>query len=118
MRPDIECLAEKYWGEILERTLSSNSLHALQRTYGDMQHNTNSCKILNSITPTKATTNTTPRTRTISDIHSISGKMNTTNHLGYLSSSEPKLCEHDLHDITCAKNRAFFGGFNRLDDGI
>lgn len=26
-------LSEKYWGEILERTLSSTSLHALQRAY-------------------------------------------------------------------------------------
>lgn len=29
-----EGMSEKYWGEILERTLSSNSLHALQRSYG------------------------------------------------------------------------------------
>lgn len=35
MRPDIEGLSEKYWGEILERTVSSNSLHAaMQKTYG------------------------------------------------------------------------------------
>ncbi|GLV41769.1 uncharacterized protein CBL_12058 [Carabus blaptoides fortunei] len=31
---DLEGLSEKYWGEILERTLSSSSLHALQRAYG------------------------------------------------------------------------------------
>lgn len=30
---DLEGLSEKYWGEILERTLSSTSLHALQRAY-------------------------------------------------------------------------------------
>ncbi|KAJ8942257.1 hypothetical protein NQ314_010111 [Rhamnusium bicolor] len=30
---DLEGLSEKYWGEILERTLSSSSLHALQRAY-------------------------------------------------------------------------------------
>ncbi|XP_017773962.1 PREDICTED: 5-hydroxytryptamine receptor 1-like [Nicrophorus vespilloides] len=30
---DLERLSEKYWGEILERTLSSSSLHALQRAY-------------------------------------------------------------------------------------
>ncbi|XP_057652217.1 trace amine-associated receptor 1 [Diorhabda carinulata] len=30
---DFDGLSEKYWGEILERTLSSSSLHALQRTY-------------------------------------------------------------------------------------
>lgn len=30
---DFEGLSEKYWGEILERTLSSSSLYALQRAY-------------------------------------------------------------------------------------
>ncbi|KAJ3664505.1 hypothetical protein Zmor_000065 [Zophobas morio] len=30
---DLEGLSEKYWGEILERTLSSSSLQALQRAY-------------------------------------------------------------------------------------
>ncbi|CAG9864093.1 unnamed protein product [Phyllotreta striolata] len=30
---DFDGLSEKYWGEILERTLSSNSLHALPRSY-------------------------------------------------------------------------------------
>lgn len=93
MRSDIEGLAEKYWGEILERTVSSNSLHALQRTYGDS--NTNH-RLFHDGT-------------TSSDIDSISGKINETNHLGYLSCSEPRLCEHDLHDFHCAKNRAFFG---------
>ncbi|XP_067000932.2 trace amine-associated receptor 1 [Anabrus simplex] len=33
-RNDFEGLSEKYWGEILERTVSSNSLQALQRVYG------------------------------------------------------------------------------------
>ncbi|XP_055705323.1 trace amine-associated receptor 1 [Phlebotomus papatasi] len=36
-RPDIEGLSEKYWGEILERTVSSTSLHALQRAYHHRQ---------------------------------------------------------------------------------
>ncbi|XP_059478303.1 G-protein coupled receptor 52 isoform X3 [Neocloeon triangulifer] len=31
---DSEGISEKYWGEILERTVSSNSLQALQRIYG------------------------------------------------------------------------------------
>ncbi|XP_065340301.1 trace amine-associated receptor 1-like isoform X1 [Cloeon dipterum] len=31
---DAEGISEKYWGEILERTVSSNSLQALQRIYG------------------------------------------------------------------------------------
>lgn len=103
MRPDIEGLAEKYWGEILERTVSSNSLHVLQRTYGDT--NANHHRLFHDGT-------------TSSDIDSISGKINDTNHLGYLSCSEPRLCEHDLHDINCAKNRAFFGGFSRTDDDM
>ncbi|XP_068083217.1 trace amine-associated receptor 8c [Anabrus simplex] len=33
-RSDFEGLSEKYWGEILERTVSSNSLQTLQRVYG------------------------------------------------------------------------------------
>jgi hypothetical protein len=33
-RGDLEGLSEKYWGEILERTVSSNSLQRLQRVYG------------------------------------------------------------------------------------
>ncbi|KAJ9598181.1 hypothetical protein L9F63_011143, partial [Diploptera punctata] len=33
-RADLEGLSEKYWGEILERTVSSNSLQRLQRVYG------------------------------------------------------------------------------------
>lgn len=32
---DFEGLSERYWGEILERTLSSNSLHALQKAYNN-----------------------------------------------------------------------------------
>ena len=31
---DLEGLSEKYWGEILERTVSSNSLQRLQKVYG------------------------------------------------------------------------------------
>jgi hypothetical protein len=31
---DADGINEKYWGEILERTVSSNSLQALQRIYG------------------------------------------------------------------------------------
>jgi hypothetical protein len=31
---DLEGQSEKYWGEILERTVSSNSLQRLQKVYG------------------------------------------------------------------------------------
>ncbi|XP_060533010.1 trace amine-associated receptor 8c [Cylas formicarius] len=36
---DLEGLSEKYWGEILERTLSSSSLHALQGAYSQLDCN-------------------------------------------------------------------------------
>uniref|UniRef100_A0A336LJ54 CSON005263 protein n=1 Tax=Culicoides sonorensis TaxID=179676 RepID=A0A336LJ54_CULSO len=103
LRSDIEGLSEKYWGEILERAVSSNSLHALQRTYGDSHSNH---RLFHDCTTTS------------SDIDSISGKIDDSNHLGYLSSSEPRLCEHDLHDVNCAKNRAFFGTISRTDDNM
>lgn len=34
---DVERMSEKYWGEILERTLSSTSLHALQQSFSGQQ---------------------------------------------------------------------------------
>ena len=104
-RPDIEC-SEKYWGEILERTLSSNSIHALQRTYG---HNTPRQHYNHHNYHNHSNSNVNS-----GDIFSI--KPGTTNikesNLGlYHSNSEPELCEHDLHDINCAKNKAYFKGF-------
>ncbi|XP_055390338.1 beta-3 adrenergic receptor isoform X2 [Condylostylus longicornis] len=41
IRPDIEGLSEKYWGEILERTVSSNSLHALQKSFSQSTQHLN-----------------------------------------------------------------------------
>lgn len=76
-RSDIEGLSEKYWGEILERTVSSNSLHILQRTYGQQTNNGSSI--------------------------GLNIREQSTN----LSNSEPRLCEHDYHDVNCAKNKVF-----------
>lgn len=87
-RPDFEGLSEKYWGEILERTVSSNSLHALQRVYGYKTH-TSSILEMNGIT---------------SPDGSSRG-----NVLSNFSNSEPRLCEH-YHDINCAKTKAFLNG--------
>lgn len=39
---DYDTLSEKYWGEILERTVSSSSLQTLQRTYDQSIINTSS----------------------------------------------------------------------------
>lgn len=40
VRPDIEGLSEKYWGEILERTVSTNSLHAAMHRSSNFNNNT------------------------------------------------------------------------------
>lgn len=95
---------EKFWGEILERTLSSNSLNLLQRTYGQNANNSISKIYLSN---------------TNSDIN-LNSLINDRHDQKYLSNSEPKLCEHDLHDINCAKNKAFFGDsfYNNKFDGL
>ncbi|XP_045769812.1 trace amine-associated receptor 6 [Maniola jurtina] len=41
---EFEGLGEKYWGEILERTVSSNSLHAIQKCHRDHMRCTGSFK--------------------------------------------------------------------------
>uniref|UniRef100_A0A182JGW7 Uncharacterized protein n=1 Tax=Anopheles atroparvus TaxID=41427 RepID=A0A182JGW7_ANOAO len=35
----------------------------------------------------------------------------------YTAGSDPQVCDHELHDINCAKNKAFFRGFN-LHQGL
>lgn len=80
-RPDFEGLSEKYWGEILERTVSSSSLHVLQRVYGSDQSKKSSLIEMNG--------------------------RESGSHLSNFSNSEPRLCEH-FHDINCAKSKAFF----------
>lgn len=81
---DFEGLSEKYWGEILERTVSSNSLHALQRVYGQPAQKNN--------------------------IMELNGRIEQSVSLSNISNSEPKLCEHYQHDVNCAKSKAYFNG--------
>jgi hypothetical protein len=88
---------DRHWGEILERTLSSTSLNMLQRTYGHNANNNSNSSISKIYL-----------TNTNSDIN-LNSINNDRHDQKYLSNSEPKLCEHDLHDINCAKNKAFFG---------
>ncbi|CAO1431342.1 unnamed protein product [Diamesa serratosioi] len=108
-RTDFDGLSEKYWGEILERTLSSSSLHALQQTYGAQNHhhyNNHFSTSSNNHHHNNLLTN-----NTYSDINLNKSETNL-----YYSNSEPRLCEHDLHDINCAKNTQFFGAFNKIED--
>lgn len=96
---DFDGLSEKYWGEILERTFSSNSLHALQHNHQHNHHAMHNNKHHFS------------NNTAFSDINLNRSETNL-----YYSNSEPRLCEHDLHDINCAKNKAFFGAFNKNED--
>lgn len=96
---DFDGLSEKYWGEILERTFSSNSLHALQHHHQHNHHTMHNNKHHFS------------NNTALSDINLNRSETNL-----YYSNSEPRLCEHDLHDINCAKNKAFFGAFNKNED--
>lgn len=92
-RPDFETLSEKYWGEILERTVSSSSLQALQRTYG--QHHPHHPH-QTELSVHKA------------NVLELNGSHHQTVNLSNFSSSEPRLCEHFRHDINCAKSKALF----------
>jgi hypothetical protein len=102
---DYDGLSEKYWGEILERTFSSNSLHALQHHHN--QHNHHHTMHNNHGGSKHHFGNHTA----FSDINLNRSETNL-----YYSNSEPRLCEHDLHDINCAKNKAFFGTLNKGED--
>lgn len=101
-RLDFETLSEKYWGEILERTVSSSSLQALQRAYGH-QH---------SHQPTELNSHRNNELDLSNGMSgNIGGDIHYHNHhtavnLSNFSSSEPRLCEHFHHDINCAKSKA------------
>lgn len=109
-RPDFETLSEKYWGEILERTVSSSSLQALQRAYGHSPHvhqtemNLHKSSILelnNGIGGGDIGIDGTVIGSTHNHHHHMA-------NLSNFSSSEPRLCEHFHHDINCAKSKAAF----------
>lgn len=107
-RLDFETLSEKYWGEILERTVSSSSLQALQRAYGHQraQHTTELGLHKSSVLDLNNGMG--------GDISSGRGdgghyhNHQTAVNLSNFSSSEPRLCEHFHHDINCAKSKALF----------
>lgn len=101
---DFDGLSEKYWGEILERSFSSNSLHALQFN-NHHQHN--------QLHPLYNQKHHFNNNTALSDINLNRSETNL-----YYSNSEPRLCDHDLHDINCAKNQAFFGAFEKNNGDI
>ncbi|KAM7345395.1 uncharacterized protein ACRADG_011716 isoform 1-T3 [Cochliomyia hominivorax] len=117
VRPDIEGLSEKYWGEILERTVSSNSLHAaMQKSYmptatqqqkqqhyahhGHHQHGTgvNNPMMMTTSFSKQSDLNLHIREHedNLVDSPNIMSST-TTSDLNKFSTSEPKLCEHEHH---------------------
>jgi hypothetical protein len=107
---DIDGLSEKYWGEILERSFSSNSLHAPAQY--QQHHNRMSAAMMHHNNKSKYHLN--DHGTLFSDINLNRSETNL-----YYSNSEPHLvCEYDLHDINCAKNKAYYGAFEKDDDDI
>ncbi|XP_069964018.1 alpha-2C adrenergic receptor [Bactrocera oleae] len=136
VRPDIEGLSEKYWGEILERTVSSGSLHALtksfphaaphhyyahhqpthQQTFPPPPHTatmTTSFSKHSELNLNLALAEQERHAAALHDANGGGGGNSALNayELSKFSSSEPKLCEHIYHDANCAKNKsAALGG--------
>lgn len=129
---DFDTLSEKYWGEILERTVSSNSLQALQRSYNQQhaatiassaaqQYHQLGClqsSVIDlsngyhppahgSLRPLKKNHHQQPQHRHNHQLHQLVNKKAVSN-LSNFSNSEPHLCDHYLHDINCAKNKLCF----------
>lgn len=129
-RPDIECTSERYWGDILERTFSSCSINALPRSnsssaayHQQQQHQTT------TLHRHHHRQNGGGHHRSNNSIHKLSpggehlckehrrpgtgSKESEFTVIFPTTNSDPQMsCERELHDINCAKNRAFFVGFN------
>lgn len=103
--PDIEVFPDKYWDDMIERrTMSSTSLnrsHASNKLHYEKNRNTTIESNYDDSTSEKD-----------SDVSKTT--RNNANQFGSASKLEPRFCEHlhDFHDINCAKNIAFFGGFH------
>ncbi|XP_034478231.1 5-hydroxytryptamine receptor 1D [Drosophila innubila] len=110
VRPDIEGLSEKYWGEILERTVSSGNLHAMQKTFPHFPYHQHSGigvhgHVHQVHQPQQHQTTSFSKH---SDLHlniSTTAQEATAAELSKFSTSEPKLCEHLFHDANCAKSK-------------
>lgn len=112
VRPDIEGLSEKYWGEILERTVSSGNLHAMQKSFPHFPYHQHSgvgvhVHQLHQPQQHQHQQQTTSFSKH-SDLHlnmSSAAQDATAAELSKFSTSEPKLCEHLFHDVNCAKSK-------------
>ncbi|XP_017062004.1 5-hydroxytryptamine receptor 1A [Drosophila ficusphila] len=120
-RPDIEGLSEKYWGEILERTVSSGNLSAMQKhlpphlpyahhlvhqLHQPQQHHQQSQQGQQG----QQTTSFSKASDLQLNLNLGGSQAATAAELGKFSNSEPKLCEHLFHDANCAKSKAANGG--------
>ncbi|XP_058463405.1 5-hydroxytryptamine receptor 1D isoform X1 [Malaya genurostris] len=129
-RPDIEC-SDKYWGDILEQTFSTGSMNAIHRSssasavpyhlhrhhhrahqyHHHHQNGSSNHQSNNSIH--KFPQNLTGSDQFHYDIAGGSAKDGEFTVIFPTTNSDPQMSgEHELHDINCAKNRAFFVGFN------
>ncbi|ALC41899.1 CG13579 [Drosophila busckii] len=109
MRPDIEGLSEKYWGEILERTVSSGNLHAMQKTFPHFPYHQHQHQHHVHQPQQHQTTSFSKH----SDLHlniSSAAQEAAAAELSKFSNSEPKLCEHLFHDANCAKSKLLDAG--------
>nr|NP_611917.2 uncharacterized protein Dmel_CG13579, isoform A [Drosophila melanogaster]AAF47210.2 uncharacterized protein Dmel_CG13579, isoform A [Drosophila melanogaster] len=109
-RPDIEGLSEKYWGEILERTVSSGNLNAMQKHLPP--HLPYAHHLVHQIHQPQQ--HHQQQTTSFSKASDLQLNLNlsqaaTAAELGKFSNSEPKLCEHLFHDVNCAKSKAANG---------
>ncbi|XP_035785223.1 5-hydroxytryptamine receptor 1D-like [Anopheles albimanus] len=140
-RPDIEC-SEKYWGDILERTYSTGSINTLHRMGGLVPLHFSSRQPSNRTLAHPQPQLSTqyhrceqhPPQRLMRNQSSTSiDKERCGGSTGGCykedgldlgvhfrdpsQGSETQVCERELHDINCAKNKAFFRGFN-LHQGL
>ncbi|KAH8346380.1 hypothetical protein KR084_008731 [Drosophila pseudotakahashii] len=114
-RPDIEGLSEKYWGEILERTVSSGNLSAMQKSNlpPHLPYTTTTHHLVHQLHQPQQHHH--QQTTSFSKASDLQLNLNlsqaaTAAELGKFSNSEPKLCEHLFHhdyaeDVILAKNQ-------------
>ncbi|XP_049298396.1 5-hydroxytryptamine receptor 1A isoform X1 [Anopheles funestus] len=128
-RPDVEC-SEKYWGDILERTFSTGSINTLHRLgttslpfvnrapvgHATLQYR---CEAHQHLMRNASSTSIGKERFVTAATHYKDGTKDGASEFSaqYAPGSDPQVCDHELHDINCAKNKAFFRGFN-LHQGL
>ncbi|XP_058117881.1 5-hydroxytryptamine receptor 1A [Anopheles coustani] len=123
-RPDVEC-SEKYWGDILERTFSTGSINTLHRIGSSpampfpncppdhQMQQQYQCEAHQHLMRNASNTSIGCRDQR----PTVLVAQSTDFRALYSAGSDPQVCDHELHDINCAKNKAFFRGFN-LHQGL